>query len=237
MKSLTSIVCYVFVCILVVGCTSTKVTENTSMYGKEKLPKPDRVYVFPFAATPADIPSWSKAAQMHVKTSRPQSPEAIENGRKLGGLIAEELAAQINEMGLAAFVGGKDTVRRLNDIWLMGYFVAIDEGSATKRIALGFGAGAADLKTAVEGYQVTKDGLRQLGEGKVQSGEEETPGVVVPLVVLAATANPIGLVIGGAAKATGEVTDRNTIVGAAKETAKAIADHLRVKMKEQGWSR
>lgn len=237
MKSIRWIVSCLFVLAVAVGCASIKAIEQESKFGAEKLPRPDRIYVFPFAATPADIPSWSKAAQMHVQPSKPETPEEIEAGRKLGALVAKELVAEIQGMGLPALVGSKETVPRINDILLMGYFVAIEKGSAAERIALGFGTGAAELKTAVEGYQMTKEGLRQLGKGKLQYGGNKKPGMVAPLVVLAATANPIGLVVRGAAKVTGELTDKDTIVGAAKSTAKAIADHLRVKAREQGWVR
>lgn len=237
MKFIRHIISWLFVLTLAAGCASTKVLEQESKFGKEKLPRPDNIYVFPFAATPADIPSWSEAAKMHVQPSKPETPEEIEKGRKLGTLIAKELVAEIQGMGLPAKLGSKETVPQMNDILLMGYFVAIQEGSATERIALGFGEGAAELKTAVEGYQMTKEGLRQLGKGKVQHGGDQKPGMVVPLVVLAATANPIGLVVGGAAKAAGELTDKDTIIGAAKDTAKRIGDHLRVKAREQGWVR
>jgi hypothetical protein len=61
------------------------------------------------------------------------------------------------------------------------------------------------------------------------------PGVAAPLAVLAATANPIGLVVGGAVKATGEVTGSDTIEGAAKRTADEIAAQLKTAAEEQGW--
>jgi hypothetical protein len=61
------------------------------------------------------------------------------------------------------------------------------------------------------------------------------PGMVVPLAVLAATANPIGLVVGGAAKLYGEGTGSDTIEGAAKRTADEISAQLRTTAEEQGW--
>jgi hypothetical protein len=57
----------------------------------------------------------------------------------------------------------------------------------------------------------------------------------VPLAVTAATANPVGLIVGGAVKVGGEVTGEDTIKGAAKRTATAISGQLRVKFQEQGW--
>jgi Domain of unknown function (DUF4410) len=105
----------------------------------------------------------------------------------------------------------------------------------SRRVLVGFGSGAAELRTAVEGYQMTAQGLRPLGRGEIRSGGGEMPGIVLPLAVVAATANPIGLVVGGAVKATGEITGSDTIEGAAKRTADEIAAQLRTAAEAQGW--
>ena len=101
------------------------------------------------------------------------------------------------------------------DIVIMGYFEAVDSGSLTKRIVLGFGSGSAHLNTAVEVYLMTDQGLRRLGSGDVDAAGGKAPGVAVPLVMVAATGNPIGLIVSSAAKAEGELSGRTTIEGAA----------------------
>ena len=63
-----------------------------------------------------------------------------------------------------------------------------------------FGAGAAELTTAVEGYQMTPAGPRRLGGGEVASGGGKVPGVLVPLAVLAGSGNPVGLIVGGTSR-------------------------------------
>ena len=55
-----------------------------------------------------------------------------------------------------------------------------------------------------------------------------------PLIVAAATANPIGLAVSGAAKIEGEVSGRTTIEGSAKRTAKEIGQQLRFAFQRQG---
>jgi hypothetical protein len=59
--------------------------------------------------------------------------------------------------------------------------------------------------------------------------------MAVPVAVLAATANPIGLVFSGGAKLYGEATGSDTIEGAAKRTADEIAAQLKTAAEEQGW--
>ena len=92
---------------------------------------------------------------------------------------------------------------------------AVDPGSTTKRVALGFGSGAAELKTVVKGYLMTAQGPRALGSGEVEAGSGKMPGGAVPLVVTVATANPLGLFVAGAAKAYSEASGSETIEGAA----------------------
>ena len=89
--------------------------------------------------------------------------------------------------------------------------------------------------TAVEGYQMTSSGLRLLGSGEVKSEGGKVPGLVLPLAVMAATANPIGLVVGGAVKAAGEIDGSATIEGSAKRTADEIAAQLKEAAEKQGW--
>jgi hypothetical protein len=143
--------------------------------------------------------------------------------------------ADLQGMGLPAVAAAGQPPPQVDDIVLRGYFVSVDEGSAGNRVLVGFGSGAAELRTAVEGYQMTDQGLRQLGRGEVRSGGGEMPGVVVPLAVLAATANPIGLIVGGAIKGTGEATGSATIEGAARRTSDVIAAQLREAAERQDW--
>lgn len=201
----------------------------------EAIAKPETIHVYPFAASLADVPSWTAAAIRYTAPSEPQSEEERAVGRELGNLVAQELVAEIQEMGLIAALASDATRPKINDLMITGYFEAVEEGSATKRVLLGFGSGSAELSTAVEGYQMTSLGPRLLGSGKLESGGSKTPGVVAPLVVLAATANPIGLVVTGTAKAVGEATGKNKIEAAAKRTAEEIAERLEVRFKEQGW--
>lgn len=235
MKSFTRIVLCVFVLVVAVGCASTKVTKHESKIGTEKIARPDRIYVYPFAATPADIPTWSVSADRYAESTTPQTPEQIEMGRTLGVLVAKELVTEIQKMGLPALRGASYTVPRINNLLIIGYFEAAEEGSTAKRLILGFSSGATELTTAVEGYQMTPEGPRHLGSGQVQSGGGKTPGLIVPLAVLAATANPIGLLVMGGMKVHGEMTGKSKLEGAAKRTAEVIADRLRIRFKEQGW--
>jgi hypothetical protein len=227
----TSAAALLLAVVVVPGCASTEVTERERYEGAQ-LARPDRIIVHDFTANPAEVPSGSAfAAQM----AGAPTPEQLEVDRKLGAEVARRLVADLQGMGLPAVRAAGQPPPRPDDIVLRGYFVSVDEGRAGRRVLVGFGSGAAELRTAVEGYQMTAQGLRPLGRGEIRSEGGKLPGMVLPAAVLAATASPIGLIVGGTAKATGEVTGSETIEGAAERTADEIAAQLRTAAERQGW--
>ena len=235
MKSLTRIAFCLLALVVAAGCASTEVTKRDSKIGTEKIAKPERIYVYPFAATAVGIPTWATGVDRYAQPSKPPTPEELDAGRELGVLVAKKLVTEIQLMGLSALEGDQHTDPRINDLMIAGYFGTIEEGSTLKRLTLGFGSGATDLTTSVEGYQMTAKGPRLLGSAELESGGGKTPGLIVPLVVLAATANPIGLIVMGTAKVAMEVTGKSKLEGTAERTAKAIAEQLQIRFKEHGW--
>ena len=224
-------------CILalaVAACAQTTVVERDP-YAGARIARPNRIIVHDFAASAADIPPGSATAGQYAQHSTPQTAQEIAVGRQLGAQVAQELVADIQAMGLPAVRAAGQPAARVGDIVLMGYFESVDTGSAGQRIVLGFGSGAAHLKTAVEGYLMTDRGLRRLGSGVVDSDTGKAPGVAAPLAVALATGNPIGLIVSTAAKTEGQISGRTTIEGAAKRTADDIAAQLRGEFQKQGW--
>ncbi len=234
MKSRSRIVSCLFALVVVAGCASAKVTNQQRLVN-EKLPRPDHILVYDFAATPGDVPADSPVAGQYSERSTPQTAEHITTGRQLGAQIAAQLVEEIRGMGLAAERASRQTSPRLNDIVIRGYLLSIEEGSAAKRVAIGFGSGASELKTLVEGYQMTDRGLRKLGSGTVDAGARKTPGAAVPLGVAIASGNPVGLIVSSGMKVYGEASGSSKIEGRAEQTAKEIAAQLKTRFAEQGW--
>jgi hypothetical protein len=215
------------------GCASTEVTSRQG-YAGPALPRPDRIIVHDFGATPREMPADSALAA-DADATLPQSAADVEVGRELGVKVAERLVAKLRDMGLPAVEAAQAAPARPGDIVVEGNFYGIEEGRTGRRVLLGFGSGAAELRTAVEVYRMTPEGLRHLAGGTTDSGGGKTPGMVAPLAVYAATANPLGLVVVGAMKIRGERTGSNTIEGAAKRTADEIAARLEEGARKQGW--
>jgi hypothetical protein len=210
-----------WLCVLVIlaGCASSNIRSRQEYMG-EKIARPDHIIVHDFTASASDNPGYT--------------PEQMETGRKLGAEVAGNLVAEIRQLGLAAERAGAITPQA-GDLVIKGHFVTIEQGNAGERVMVGLGSGAAELKTVVEGYQMTDHGLRRLGSGEADSQGGKTPGLLVGVATFAATGNPIGLIVGGASKLVGENKGTETIAGAAQRTAKEIAEALQVKFQQQGW--
>jgi len=237
MKSRSRMLPLVFALVLVAGCASTNVTQSTPM-AQPGLARPNRIWVYNFVANPADMPADSSITNQISPSSSPPTQDQIEEGRRLGALIAQELVADINAMGLNAVQAGPGASPQVGDGVIRGYIVSTEgggAGSAVQRFVIGFGAGNSEMDTVVEGYAVTPQGWRKLGEGTLSSSGNKTPGMVVPAAVAIATANPIGLIVVGGLKVYGETSGRSTLEGRAKATADAIAQELRVRFQARGW--
>ena len=218
---------------LTAGCASTTVS-NRQQVVTGSIPRPAQIWVYPFAATPADVPPES-SLYGQAPNGEPQTAEQIAEGHQLAASIASQLVQQINAMGMPAALGSAGTRPQLNDLVIEGSILSVQQGSAAERVAIGFSAGQSEMKVAVEGFQMTASGLRKLGSGDVGSTGNKTPGVGVGLAVLVATHNPAGLIISSGMKAYGETSGSNTIQGRATAISKEVADALKKRFQEQGW--
>ena len=138
-------------------------------------------------------------------------------------------------MGLPAEHATSRTTPAVGDLVIHGYLLSVEQGSAAERVAIGLGKGDAELKVAVEGYQMTDHGLREVGSGALDTTQTKSPGAAVPLAVAIATKNPLGLIVSTGVKLHGEETGSSTIQGKAKDTAKEIAEQLKPRFQDQGW--
>ena len=215
-RTRATIVPCLFAMVVAAGCATTTVTDRQQLVTGQ-LPRPQIIWVYNFVAMAADIPADSTLAGQYSAGATSQTAE------------------QIRGMGLPAIQAVAGTIPRLNDLVIRGSLLLIKEGSAAERVVIGFGSGASELRTAVEGYQMTAQGLRELGAGDVESSASKTPGVAVGVAGLIATGNPAGLIISTGMKVYGEDSGSSTVEGRAKQTAQEIADVLKQRFQQQGW--
>ena len=153
----------------------------------------------------------------------------------MGEEIARELVKEIQAMGMPAQQATAQMKLQTNDLVIRGYIVSIHEGDAARRFTIGFGSGATELRTVVEGFQMTPQGLRKLGSGTVEAKGDKGPGAALGVAGLLATHNPAGLIVSGGMHLAGEESGYSKLEGRAKEIAKEIAEVLKKRFQEQCW--
>ena len=233
MKCVNCVVSCLIAILMVNGCASTKVSDREILV-TEKVPRPDHILIYDFAATPADVPADSSLAAA-ATAGTPQTPEQIETGRRVGAALATRVADKVRRMGLPAERASTQSVPQINDIVIRGYLLSVVEGSAAKRVGVGFGSGASELSVAVEGYQMTAQGLRKLGSGTGTAGGSKTPGAAAGAGVAIATANPIGLVVNTGIRGYGELSGSSGMEGRVEQIATEIAKQMEPRFRAQGW--
>jgi hypothetical protein len=180
-------------------------------------------------------PSFKKPEETALEAQpEPLTEEQEATAREIGAAVAEALVTRLQGVGLSAVRAEGQPPLAMNDVELRGYFLSIDEGSATQQVVVAFGAGDADLTTAVEAFQMTPTGLQPIGGGQLEAGGGRVPGVLVPLAV-AARGNPLGLIVNSGVQVYGEVTGTATIEGAAERTADEIFEAMQPTLEERGW--
>ncbi len=224
------------VLLLIEGCASTEITDRKRLV-TAKLQRPGKIIIYAFVSNKTNVAQDSVLMGKTKDKSPLPTKEEIKIGQRLGAEMASQLVKQINAMGLTAIKANSTTKLKINDIVLRGYILSVVEGQDTKRIIVGFGYGAAGLQTFIEGYQVTNRGLRKLGYAKIKAGGNKTPGGALGALSFIARANPLGLIVGVGVKSYGEISGSSKVDGLARDTAKKIAEELKIKFKKEGWIR
>ncbi len=208
---------------IITGCAGTSVVARRTYAEGEHVAKPGRIIIYDIAATPGDLPADDPILDFYGKPSKTQTSDEVSLGRKLGNEIAGELEEGIKKLGMPCERAGADQLPpAIGDIVIRGAFMSIEEGSRLKRVLIGFGAGARELKTAVEIYEITPEGRKPLISEEIKATGGKMPGMLIT-VAAAVAIGPAGLAVspGPATTVAGSISEATTVSGG-MDTAKEI---------------
>ena len=204
--------------------------------GDTKLPYPERILVYDFAVRSSEIPPDSPAVDtLSAAIDDPHNtPQQLALAHEIAGVLAEELVDELKALGLPAMRWSGPAPQMTNGYSIEGEFLTIDEGSALARMIVGFGVGGSELRVLAQAYHITPTAKVLLSAVEVSAESSKKPGIAATL--------PVGAAISGVATATavstgvGVVTELNQGVrDGARDTAEAIVELMKRRMKEQGW--
>jgi hypothetical protein len=216
------------------GCAKVKVSDREEL-AQGRIARPDHIWVYDFAGTPGDVPPESSLSGHPSVDPQTQTAEDAALNREIGAGIAKALVDEISAMGLPAEHASSQSAIADGDLMIRGTLLTVQPGSEAERVGIGMGKGAAELKVAVEGFEMTPSGPRKLGGGTLDTEASKTPGAAVSLAAAVATKNPIGLIVSTGVKLHDEKTGSATLQGKVQQVAKEIATELRPRFEQQGW--
>jgi hypothetical protein len=197
----------------------------------ESLPKPEKVVIQDFTPVGQIITDESAAAQLHRRLSllhgsdEDSTPDVLTQQvqASFSKTLIEELT-KVNIQSERVFDGGGAPTATV--LLVQGEFIAIDEGNKTKRVMIGFGRGASDIKTHVTVSSFTEGKKTVVLEFSLNSASGKKPGA-------AATMGAGSLAV---AAAVGDVGDKKgTVQADASRMAKAVAKQIEEFMITQKW--
>jgi hypothetical protein len=219
---------------IVTGCASSGMTTKRNLANRP-LSKPGRILVYDFVASADQIDDGSAISPYVQQRTTPQTAKQRALGLKLGDLVAGHLVKGILALGMPAERENSLRPARVDDLIIKGEFFSIDEGSRMKRMLIGFGAGANELKTHVVAYQVTPTGLHRVGDAEFKAAGGEMPGMAVPLIGGAIAGGLVAsAAVSGGLNVVQEVSPES-MEGAAIRTADEITKELSRVFARQGW--
>jgi len=214
------------------GCASAGVTPVPGSVEPGMLPRPGVVYVYDFAVSSNDVVIDSLGAEFMSEGTKLSDEE--KQAYATSNALSEAIVAQLGKQGIHAQRANDGDIPPLHALVLRGQFVTIDEGSLTKRMLIGFGAGASELRANVQAYQATAGGLHPIAEAVAEAKGSKSPGMAIPVVGGAAmgSAATSAIVSGGMNVARETQGALNPDV---ERMAKKIAERAKAFYVRQGW--
>jgi Domain of unknown function (DUF4410) len=200
------------------------------------LPKPELIIVHHFAVSPAEVvlDSGIRARLSEFVTGTPEAEAQLKVAQEVARTVAEHLVEETRKLGMPAVSAAAASPLPGPTLSIEGQFVSIDEGNTTRRMIVGFGAGASEVRTLVQVYHVTHE-ERHLVEDfytTVKSSRKPGMGPLVGVGAMAGRAATSAVVSGGVGLATAGL---QTVEADARHTATEIAKVLARFFAAQGW--
>jgi hypothetical protein len=103
--------------------------------------------------------------------------EELAAGHQVAVALADKLVIEIRDLGFQAQRGTTLPPGVQNGLLVTGQFLAVDQGSEAKRVAIGLGAGRSDVRVQAQVFEVTPHGQRLAEEIEVDARSGLPPGM------------------------------------------------------------
>jgi hypothetical protein len=215
--------------------TSTGKSAATENASAALISQPDRILVYDFAVSPRDV-SLDRALDvrlLHHLERVSQSEEQLTAARAAARALSTELVAAIRKLGLPAQRADEASPATDRTLAIKGEFVSIVEGNSLRRLVIGLGAGATEVKTLVQVYVLNPPGRTLWKSFETTAQSSRKPGMAETLGVGTAAMGARAVAIGAGAQIGAQYG--GSVAADTRRTADAIANKLSRIFAGQGW--
>jgi ribosomal protein S19E (S16A) len=143
--------------------------------------------------------------------------ERMRLAQEISGIVTEHLVQDLRAQGFIAMTASSGSSAAGRTLEIEGQFFTIDQGSQRRRMIIGFGAGASEVRVLVQVYEKTQAG-RQLVEDFYATAKSSMRPGMGPMA-------GSGAIMGHAA-VSAATSGGLSLVGSSSQTVEADARHL-----------
>ena len=234
MRSLIAICSLSLIATLGFGCASGSITSS-KVINRTASAAPDGIAVWDFAVTPDEVALDPDLMRVVGSGQEPLPAEELEAAHSVANNISELLVADLIRRGLSAYRGTVGATPEAGELVVHGAFVSVDEGSRAKRMLIGFGAGASEVRSHVIVSQVRDGAPVLLEEFEVEADSGSMPGMAVPVGAGAAAGRAAtSVVVSGGMTTAREI--KGPLSSESKNTAEQIGETIERMFTKRGWN-
>jgi len=219
----------------VIGCA--RVSTGQVERSADRLARPELILVHDYQVAP-DRVHLDSAISSRIKRHLQGAPEAedqLKVEQEVSSALTATLVAEIGKLGIRAEPATMASPVAGPTLSIEGQIVSIDEGNKAKRLVVGLGAGASEVRTLTQVYEVTSGDGHHLVEDfytTVKSSRKPGFGPMAGVGAAAGLAASSAAASGGVGLATAH---SQTAEADIQHGAKQIAKELAKLFVEQGW--
>jgi hypothetical protein len=200
------------------------------------LPKPTLIVVHDFTVAASDVAldTGIRSRLLQLERGTPAADEQFRVGQEVARVLAESLVKDIQTLGIPTAPASLAQSVAGPTLSIEGQLLTIDQGNQTRRMLIGFGAGASEVRALVQVYEMTYEGRRLVEDfyTTVKSSRKPGMGPMAGAGAAAGRAAESAAMAGG----VGILSARSqSVEGDAKNMAREITKMLAQLFVQQGW--
>ena len=143
-----------------------RVSTGPVQMSSDRLPKPDLILVHDYLVSRDEVQldsGVSSRLERAVKGT-PEAEDQLKIAQQVSRALTKTLVDEIRKLGIRAEPAAATTPVVGRTVSIEGQIVSIDEGNKTRRLVIGLGSGASEVRTLTQVYEVTSGDAHRLIE-------------------------------------------------------------------------